>query len=46
MKKTPGVFALLAAAVIGFGHHVASLCASAQERLVGRQGGTRRPPGR
>jgi len=46
MKKAPGVFALLAAAVVGFGQHVASLCATAQGRLFGRPGGSRRRQGR
>jgi uncharacterized membrane protein YedE/YeeE len=46
MKKAPGIFALLATAVVGFGRHLASLCTSAQQRLVGRQGGSRRPRGR
>jgi hypothetical protein len=46
MKKAPGVFALLAAAVVGFGQHVASLCAAAQGRLLGRPGGSRRRQGR
>ena len=46
MKKAPGVFALLTAAVVGFGQHVASLCATAQERLLRRQGGSRRRQGR
>lgn len=46
MGKPPGVFSLLATAVTGFGSHLLSLCVTAQNRLLGRQKGKARRPGR
>jgi hypothetical protein len=34
MKKPPGVFSLMAAAVTGFGAHLVNLCTTAQARLL------------
>ncbi|HSE05506.1 MAG TPA: hypothetical protein VLK35_15260 [Methylomirabilota bacterium] len=43
MKKPPGVFSLMTAALTGFGTHLVSLCATARARLVALQGRKTRP---
>jgi hypothetical protein len=42
-KKSPGVFALLATGLIGFGTHLVALCATARARLVALQSRKARP---
>jgi len=46
MSKPPGVFSLLATAVTGFSSHLASLCVTARNRVLGRLKGKGRQPGR
>jgi len=46
MSKPSGIFSLLAAAVTGFGAHLASLCVMARDRLLGWGTGKGRKPGR
>ena len=37
MKKPPGVFSLLTAALTGFGAHLVNLCTTARARLLALQ---------
>ena len=46
MTKTPGVFSLLATAVVGFSTHLAGLCGAARDRLLKRPSAKRRSPKR
>jgi len=46
MSKGPGVFSLLTTAAVGFGTHLATLCATAWQRLGSRREGKGRPRGR
>src|SRR5262249_11677867 len=46
VSKPSGIFALLAAAVTGFGTHLVSLCVTARTRLLEWATGTKRKPGR
>ncbi len=42
MKKPPGVFSLLTAALTGFGTHLVTLCTAARDRLRARRSGKTR----
>jgi hypothetical protein len=42
MKKPPGVFSLMAAALTGFGTHLVTLCSTARDRLLARPSGKTR----
>ena len=43
MKKPPGVFSLITAALTGFGTHLVNLCATARDRLLALQSRKVRP---
>lgn len=43
MKKPPGVFSLMAAALTGFGAHLVNLCSTARARLLALQSRKARP---
>ena len=43
MKKPPGVFSLMAAAVTGFGAHLVNLCSTAHIRLLALRSPKARP---
>jgi hypothetical protein len=43
MKKPPGVFSLMAAAMTGFGAHLVNLCSTAHTRLLALRSRKARP---